>query len=79
LDIASLAGIILCGVMVVYGILSSGSTIAAYIDVPSIIITFGGSFACVLTCFKLDEFLNGFKGLLLICELFKKVTLTKFY
>jgi len=68
LDIASLAGIILCGVMVVYGILSSGATIAAYIDVPSIIITFGGSFACVLTCFKLDEFINGFKGLTLILK-----------
>jgi chemotaxis protein MotA len=52
LDLASLLGIVMCAVVVVYGILVGQSGIEVllnFYDVPSIFITIGGSLACVLT------------------------------
>lgn len=63
MDIASLAGLALCGVMIVFGIVSGGASIGIFIDVPSVIITLGGSLAATLTCFKLPDFINGLKSL----------------
>jgi len=62
LDIASLVGIILGFVMLIFGILSSGADILTYVDIPSFIITFGGSLAGVIASFKIKELLTGFKG-----------------
>ena len=46
MDIASLVGLILGAVMVVFGILSSGGNIVEdFMDLPSVIITIGGSLA----------------------------------
>lgn len=49
MDIASLVGLILGMVMVVFGILSSGGNIVEdFMDLPSVIITIGGSLAGTL-------------------------------
>ncbi|MDD6193471.1 MAG: motility protein A [Lachnospiraceae bacterium] len=65
MDLASLAGLILGVVMVIFGIISSGGTTALgnFIDPPSIIITIGGSLASTLFSHKLPDFINGLKGI----------------
>ena len=65
MDLASLVGLILGVVMVVFGIISSGGTAALgnFIDPPSIIITIGGSLASTLFSHKLPDFINGLKGI----------------
>ena len=65
MDLASLAGLILGVVMVIFGIISSGGTSALgnFIDPPSIIITIGGSLASTLFSHKLPDFINGLKGI----------------
>ena len=65
MDIASLLGIVLGLVMVVFGIISNGASIGSYIDVPSVIITIGGSVTGVLGAFKLKDFIGGFKSITL--------------
>ena len=68
MDIASLAGIILCFVMLVFGILSSAGAggIHEYIDVPSMVITFGGSFSATLTSVSMADYIGGLKSFTLI-------------
>ena len=64
MDIASLVGLILGAVMVVFGILSSGGNIVDdFMDLPSVIITIGGSLAGTLASHKLADFINGLKGI----------------
>lgn len=50
LDLASLLGVFLCLVLVIYGIVVGRdvSVLGNFVDVPSIFITIGGSFCCVL-------------------------------
>lgn len=51
MDLASIIGLILCFVVVVYGILvgqPSLSVIMNFVDIPSIFITIGGSMCCIL-------------------------------
>lgn len=65
MDIASLVGLILGAVMVVFGIISGELGAAAifnFFDLPSVIITIGGSISGVLGAHKLPDFINGFKG-----------------
>ena len=65
MDIASLAGIILGMVLVVYGIINSGgvSAFGTFIDAASVIITIGGSITSTLGCFKMKDFVNGLKSI----------------
>lgn len=65
MDIASLVGMVLGLVMVVFGIISAGGAIPDYIDPPSVAITIGGSLASTLASHKLSDFINGFKGITL--------------
>ena len=65
MDIASLLGIILGFVMVIFGILSAGAEIGGYIDIPSVIITLGGSISGVLASNKLKDFIGGLKSIAL--------------
>ncbi len=65
MDIASLAGIILGLVMVVFGIISGGGVFSGFIDVPSVIITVGGSISSVLSSHKMSDFLTGMKSIAL--------------
>lgn len=64
MDIASLVGLILGMVMVVFGILSSGGNIVEnFMDLPSVIITIGGSLAGTLASHKLADFIGGLKSI----------------
>lgn len=67
MDIASIIGLIICGVLVIFGITyDKGSfdftKIMNFIDVPSILITIGGTFMCVLTSNTMKDFVKGFKS-----------------
>lgn len=66
MDIASIIGIVMGLVMLVFGILSNGASIINYVDVPSAIITFGGALAAVLTSYSLPDFLGGLKSITLV-------------
>lgn len=69
MDIASLAGTLLGLAAVVFGIISSGGVAAIkdnFYDLPSIIITIGGSVAGTMACFSLKDFIGGFKSMRLI-------------
>lgn len=68
LDLASLVGLILGVVMVVFGIVTGdgGFTLLPnFADLPSVIITIGGSLAGVIACNKLSFIGTGFKGITL--------------
>ncbi len=65
MDIASLLGTILGFSMVIFGILSAGADIFGYVDVPSIIITLGGSISGVLASNKMKDFIGGLKSITL--------------
>jgi chemotaxis protein MotA len=70
LDFASLIGLILCGVIVIVGILSGQSgpdVLFNFYDLSSIMITFGGSFCCVLIMSpSLKGFLDNLKSFTLV-------------
>ena len=63
-SLASIIGIVLGAVMVVFGILwgNGVSALQNFVDVPSIIITLGGSLAGLIASNTLKDFLNNFKG-----------------
>lgn len=63
MDIASLVGTILGFAMLIFGILSSGASIMNYVDIPSVIITVGGSISGVLAAYKLKDFITGLKSI----------------
>lgn len=68
MDLASLIGLLLGIVMVVFGIVTGdgGFTLLPnFVDVPSVIITIGGSLAGVIACNKLPFLATGFKGMAL--------------
>ncbi len=68
MDIASLVGIIFCFVMLAYGVVSSAGLggLHEYGDLPSIIITLGGSVFATLTSVSLPNFIGGLKSITLI-------------
>ncbi|MBR1627948.1 MAG: MotA/TolQ/ExbB proton channel family protein [Lachnospiraceae bacterium] len=62
MDIATLGGLLLGVVMVVFGIVSGAgvSALGNFVDVPSVIITIGGSLSSCLFTRKMPEFIGGF-------------------
>ena len=68
MDLASILGLLLCFVMCAYGIIDNAGieNIKHYIDVPSAIITLGGSFFCVMASYSMADFLGGLKSFTLI-------------
>jgi len=75
LDIASIIGIVAGICLIIYGIVSGDSGVAAlgdFIDSQSVIITFGGTFTSVLTCYTLKDYINNLKG---FTRIFKAPTL----
>lgn len=66
MDIASLGGLVLGVVMFVFGIISNKADLGSFMDVPSVIITLGGSVSGVLGANKLPDFISGLKGFTLI-------------
>lgn len=65
MDIASIIGLILGMVLMIFGIVSNGASLLDFVDLPSALITFGGAFASVMTSHTMQEFINGLKGMLL--------------
>lgn len=57
MDLSTLVGLILGVVLILFAILLGGS-IAAYIDIPSVLIVIGGCIAAVLTAFPLEKVLK---------------------
>lgn len=64
MDLATLIGLILCFGLVIFGITVEDGfgVLQNFINVPSILITFGGSFCATLVSFKMNDFLTGLKG-----------------
>ena len=74
MDLASLIGFIMCLGMLIFGIASNAGiqNIGRYIDVPSVIITFGGAFFAVMAMNTMSGYIKGLKSFTLI---FKSPTL----
>lgn len=71
MDLASLLGLIICFVMIVFGIVfgKNGidfSAISNFLDAQSAIITFGGAFCAVMIMNTMKEFTAGLKSISLI-------------
>ena len=68
MDIASILGIVMCAVVVVFGIVdgSGFGGLEYFWDLPSILITLGGAFCCVLAEKSLPDYINGLKSIKLI-------------
>jgi chemotaxis protein MotA len=67
-DIASLLGVVICFVLVLFGIVSSEGVkgIVYFLDAPSALITFGGAFCATLASVSMDTFIGGLKSFTLI-------------
>ena len=65
MDIASLLGLVLGFGMFMFGIISGGSAVGPFMDLPSFIITIGGSVAATMGSQKLPDFIAGIKAIVL--------------
>lgn len=70
MDIASILGLVICGVMIIFGIVSSAGFggIKYFFDAPSAIITFGGAFCAILASNTIKDFVSGLKSFTLILK-----------
>lgn len=70
MDIASIVGLVLCAVLVVFGItVDDGfSVMQNFYNLPSIFITIGGSFACTLVYFSLKDFITALKAFKIVLK-----------
>lgn len=69
MDLASIIGLVLCLVLIIYGIVSGDQGFAAlgnFYDFASILITFGGAFSCIFASYALPDFLEGVKSIKMI-------------
>ena len=68
MDLASILGIVLCAVVVLFGIVNGAGFggLKYFWDLPSILITLGGAFCCVLAEKALPDYINGLKSIKLI-------------
>lgn len=66
MDIASLIGIIMGFLMLVYGIISNHADVMTYLNFPSAIITFGGALFATMLSYSMQDFLNGLKSVKLV-------------
>lgn len=66
MDIASLVGLIMGFMMLVYGIISNHADLMTYLNFPSAVITFGGAIFAVMLSYSMKDFLNGLKSIKLI-------------
>ncbi len=71
MDIASIIGLVVCFILMIFGILFEKpiTAIFAFLDAPSALITFGGSFCCILASYTLPNFIAGLKSFTLIFKL----------
>lgn len=71
MDIASILGLVLCFGMVVFGIINSAGLggVKYFFDLPSAIITFGGSFSAILASNTMNDFIGGLKSFALVLKI----------
>lgn len=70
MDLASIVGLVLCIVFMIFGIVQDGvAAIKNFGDFASVVITFGGSFCAVLAmCGSFQEYVSNLKSFLLITK-----------
>ena len=74
MDLASILGLIICGVLIVFGITFEKGTgfvfskLENFWDIPSILITIGGTFTCVLASNSMKDFVKGIKSFVFILK-----------
>lgn len=68
MDLASILGLVLCFAMCAYGIINSAGleNIGRYLDFPSAIITFGGSFFAIMASTSMKDYIGGLKSFTLV-------------
>ncbi|MBQ8596551.1 MAG: motility protein A [Lachnospiraceae bacterium] len=68
MDIASILGLFLCFVMCAYGVIVSAGleNIGRYWDLPSVIITLGGSIFAIMAMYSMKDFIAGLKSFTLV-------------
>ena len=65
MDIATLIGVVLCLVLMIFGIVFDAAVginfgaLLNFIDIPSVLITIGGSMMCVFASHSIDDFVSG--------------------
>lgn len=72
MDIASIIGLIGCFFIIIFGIVTGDLGFAAlpnFFDLPSVIITFGGTFICVMASNSMKDFIAGFTSIRLVFRL----------
>lgn len=65
MDLASIIGLVGCVIVVFFGIVSGNQGMAAlgnFYDLPSIFITIGGTFFCIMISYSMKDFFGGFKA-----------------
>ena len=75
MDIASIVGLVVCFVLLVYSIIMGAGLsglVNSFVDLNSVLITFGGSFFSVMASVSMEDYIGGLKSFGLI---FKKSTL----
>ena len=69
LDLASIIGFIAAFLLMIFGMANGEYGISAlpwFVDWPSVLITFGGTFGCVLASNSIESFLRGLKTIKLV-------------
>ncbi len=72
MDIASILGLLICFVLIIFGIVSEKGggfnfgAIGNFIDMNSVYITIGGAFSCMLSSCSIKEFLGNLKAFALM-------------
>ena len=68
MDIATLIGIISGFVLMIFGMVwgKDFSAVQNFLDMPSALITFGGSIGCILSMNPIKDFVNGLKSITLV-------------
>ena len=69
MDIASLVGMIVCFVLVLYGMIDSAGGISGFgyfVSLPSALITFGGAVFATMMSVSMADFVGGLKSIGLI-------------
>lgn len=68
MDLATVIGLVLCIGLIIFGIVTGDGGFASiknFLNMPSFLITLGGAFSATLASFKLNDFINGLKGVMI--------------
>lgn len=71
MDIATLVGLLAAFGLMIFGIIFDSAkgivigNLASFVDIPSILITFGGAFMATMACCSMKDYINGLKSITL--------------